>query len=82
MGNAWWNLCIHDGFGLIGESARETQRAKCLNPPTIHMRTRFSRASRNDLHNINFRSMEFDTREGERIRQHVREVIIVFWVQP
>jgi hypothetical protein len=43
------------------------------------MRTILSRASSNDLHNINFRSMEFDTREGKGIRQHVRENVIVLW---
>jgi hypothetical protein len=43
------------------------------------MRNIRSRASSNDLHNINFRSMEFDTREGEEIRQHVREVVIDLW---
>jgi hypothetical protein len=46
------------------------------------MRTRLSRASSNDLHNINYRSTEFDRREGEGIRQHVREVVVVLRVQP
>jgi hypothetical protein len=81
-GNARWNLCIHDGFGLTGVSARGTHRGKSFKPPTIDIRTRLSRASSNDLHNSNFSSTEPDSREGKGIRQHVREVVIVLWVQP
>jgi hypothetical protein len=73
------------GSAAVGTSSEclvGTQRAKSFKPPTIDMRDRLSRASSNDLYNINFRSVEFDTREGEGIRQHVREVIIALWVQP
>jgi hypothetical protein len=73
---------IHDGLGETAESARGTQCAKSFKPPTIDMRTRLPRASSNDIHNnIYFRSLEFDTTEGEEIGQHVRKAVIVLWVQ-